>query len=282
MNVGTYNASTNPGVVSNFVPELWSDEVIATYKANLVVANLVTNLNHQGKKGDTINIPKPNRNAANAKVANTDVTAITDNAGTDSIVIDKHYEWSMYIEDIAEMQALNSMRKFYTDDAGYALAKQVDSSIITELDGASALTGGNAVITSVTDWDVSILGAIETLNDADVPVNDRVLVVTPSCMTALMSEPRFTEQQFLGDGNAIKTGRIGQIYGIPVYMSTQVGTGSTEKAFLFQKDAVVLATQQSVRTQTQYKQEKLADLFTADTVYGVKTLRPGSIQEMTS
>jgi hypothetical protein len=65
-------------------------------------------------------------------------------------------------------------------------------------------------------------------------------------------------------------------------MSTQVGTGATEKAFLFQKDSTVLATQQSVRTQTQYKQEKLADLFTADTVYGTKVVRPGSIQELTS
>jgi hypothetical protein len=51
---------------------------------------------------------------------------------------------------------------------------------------------------------------------------------------------------------------------------------------MFQKDALVLATQQSVRTQTQYVQSQLADLFTADTVYGSKVVRPGSIQELTS
>ena len=101
-------------------------------------------------------------------------------------------------------------------------------------------------------------------------------------MTALLGEERFTEQQFIGDGSAIKTGKIGSIYGVDVYMSTQVGTGNTEKAFLFQRDAHVLATQQAVRTQTQYKQEYLADLFTADTVYGTKVIRPGSIQELTS
>jgi hypothetical protein len=42
-----------------FIPEIWSDEVVATYKANLVAANLVRNLNHSGKKGDTIHIPTP-------------------------------------------------------------------------------------------------------------------------------------------------------------------------------------------------------------------------------
>lgn len=265
-----------------FIPEIWSDEVVATYKANLVAANLVRNLNHAGKKGDTINIPTPGRNAASAKVKDATVTYVTDTATNTPVVIDQHFEWSTQIEDIAELQALASMRKFYTDDAGYALAKQVDSKIIADLDGASALSGGNAVIASVTDWDASILIAIENLNDNDVPLEGRSLIVTPSCMTALMTEQRFTEQQFIGDGNAIKTGKIGQIYGVDVYMSTQVGTGNTEKAFLFQRDAHVLATQQAVRSQTQYKQEYLADLFTADTVYGTKVIRPSSIQELTS
>jgi len=267
---------------AKFIPKLWSDEVIATYKANLVAANLVRNLNHVGKKGDTIHIPTPGRNAASAKVKDTAVTLVTDTAVHTDIVINKHFEWSTQIEDIAELQALNSMRRFYTDDAGYALAKNIDSALITDLDGAAALTGGNAVIASVTDWDASILIALENLNDNDVPLNDRSLIVTPSCMTALMAEERFTEQAFIGSGNAIKTGKIGMIYGVDVYMSTQVGTGNTEKAFLFQKDALVLATQQNVRTQTQYVQSQLADLFTADTVYGTKVVRPGSIQELSS
>jgi hypothetical protein len=267
---------------AKFIPKLWSDEVIATYKANLVAANLVRNLNHVGKKGDTIHIPTPGRNAASAKVKDTAVTLVTDTAVHTDIVINKHFEWSTQIEDIAELQALNSMRRFYTDDAGYALAKQVDSALVTDLDGAAALTGGNAVIASVTDWDASILIALENLNDNDVPLNDRSLIVTPSCMTALMAEERFTEQAFIGSGNAIKTGKIGMIYGVDVYMSTQVGTGNTEKAFLFQKDALVLATQQNIRTQTQYVQSQLADLFTADTVYGSKVVRPGSIQELSS
>jgi hypothetical protein len=274
------NMTVTTGAV--FVPELWSDEVVATYKANLVAANLVRNLNHIGKKGDTIHIPTPGRNAASAKAADTAVTYITDTATDTAVIINKHFEWSTQIEDIVSLQALNSMRRFYTDDAGYALAKNVDSAIITDLDGASALTGGNAVITSVTDWDASILIGLENLNDNDVPLEGRSLIVTPSCMTALMTEERFTEQQFIGDGKAIRTGKIGQIYGVDVYMSTQVGTGNTEKAFLFQRDSHVLATQQAVRTQTQYKQEYLADLFTADTVYGTKVIRPGSIQELTS
>lgn len=43
---------------------------------------------------------------------------------------------------------------------------------------------------------------------------------------------------------------------------------------LFHKDAIVFAEQMGVRTQTQYKQEFLADLFTADTLFGVQAYRP--------
>jgi hypothetical protein len=39
------------------------------------------------------------------------------------------------------------------------------------------------------------------------------------------------------------------------------------------KDALALVEQMGVRSQTQYKQEYLGDLFTADTLYGVGELR---------
>jgi hypothetical protein len=42
---------------------------------------------------------------------------------------------------------------------------------------------------------------------------------------------------------------------------------------MLHKDALVLAEQMGVRSQTQYKQEWLGDLFTADTIYGVAELR---------
>ena len=123
------------------IPELWSDEVIGAYKSNLVTANLVTKLSHKGKKGDTIYIPVPARGAASAKAANTQVvlSAATNTAVT--VSINKHYEYSKLIEDIAEVQSLASMRKFYTDDAGFALATQVDTDIVTLWEG---FQGGNS------------------------------------------------------------------------------------------------------------------------------------------
>ena len=298
MALGSNQVTTS--VANNFIPELWSDEVIGAYKSNLVVANLVTKLSHKGKKGDTIYIPVPARGSASAKAANTQVTlsAATNTAVT--VSINKHYEYSKLIEDIAEVQALASMRKFYTDDAGYALAKQVDTDLfaLTEGfqggtvgqtaaaevfekaviggDGSTLYTGASRNCTDITD--AGIRAMILTLDDADVPMDNRVMVVPPIAANDMLGINRFTEQQFIGSGDAIRTGKIGQIYGVDVFISSNCPTASGNSdadrvGMLVHKDALVLAEQVGVRSQTQYKQEYLGDLFTSDTIYGVAELR---------
>lgn len=293
MALGTAHMTTTTQAV--FIPELWSDEVVAAYKSNLVLANLVTRMNHNGKKGDTIHIPKPTRGAASSKSASTQVTLI---AATDTeltVSLNKHYEYSRMIEDILDKQAVTSMRSFYTDDAGYALAKQVDTDLWTQTyalqggDGAAAYHGDKAVIGSdgstlfsasqvgVAIADAGLRKVIQTLDDADVPMEDRFLVVPPVEKKNLTGIARFTEQAFTGEvagSNTIRNGLIGDLYGIPVYVSSNAPTNNSARAcFLGHRSAVVLAEQQSVRSQTQYKQEYLGDLFTADTIYGTGELR---------
>jgi len=306
MALGTNQVTTT--IAGNFIPELWSDEVIGAYKSNLVVANLVTRLNHKGKKGDTIHIPVPSRGSASAKAANTQVTL---SAATNAVVdvsIDKHYEYSKLIEDIAEVQSLASMRKFYTDDAGYALAKQVDTHLLNlsesaQSGGAGGGTtdfsfGGAYIGTGTTVWtganeaditDAGIRAFLLKLDNADVPMDNRSLVIPPVCANDLLGINRFTEQQFIGSGDAIKTGKIGQIYGVDVYVTTNCptcksgggtddsGAGTERVGVMMHKDAWVLAEQVGVRSQTQYKQEYLGDLFTSDTIYGIRELRDDAV-----
>jgi len=110
---------------ATFIPEIWSDEIIAAYKNNLVLANAVNKMSHVGKKGDTIHIPKPTRGSASAKAASTQVTLIAATESEVQVSIDKHYEYSRLIEDITDVQAQPSLRRFYTEDAGYALANKL-------------------------------------------------------------------------------------------------------------------------------------------------------------
>ena len=297
MALGSNQVTTT--IANNFIPELWSDEVIGAYKSNLVVANLVTKLSHKGKKGDSIHIPVPARGSASAKAANTQVTLSAATNTKVTVSIDKHYEYSKLIEDSAEVQALASMRKFYTDDAGYALSTQVDSDLFALGEG---LQGGTVGGTGAASWETAVIGSngstaytgnssnaaditdagirrmILTLDDADVPMDGRSLILPPIAANDLLGINRFTEQQFIGSGDAIKTGKIGQIYGVDVFISSNCpsasgNSGADRVGMLLHKDALVLAEQVGVRSQTQYKQEYLGDLFTADTIYGTAELR---------
>jgi N4-gp56 family major capsid protein len=289
------NNATTVTAAANFIPEIWSDEIVASYKKNLVLANLVMKMNFKGKKGDVVHIPAPGRGSASAKTATDAVTLIVDTASEVQVSINKHYEYSRLIEDIAEVQALNSMRNFYTSDAGYALAKQVDTDLIqlgrssnggagTNVyatgafiggDGTTAYVAGSNNETALTD--AAIRRTIQRMDDNDTPMDGRFFIIPPSSRNTLMGLARYTEQAFVGDGNAIRNGEIGNLYGIPVFTSsncdTTSGSASARVCLMGHKDSMVLVEQVGIRSQVQYKQEYLATLFTSDTLYGVAALR---------
>lgn len=300
MTTSVYPSQT--GNVSNteaavFIPEIWSDEVIAAYELNLVVANLVKKMSMVGKKGDTIHIPKPTRGTATAKVAKTAVTIQSDVEPEVLVLIDQHFEYSRMIEDITEAQALSSLRAFYTGDAGYALARNVDSNLhalATSFGGGAGGTGAAAYVvadafipsaTGVDDFvaaagsaaftDASLRAIIRKMDDVDTPMDGRSWVIPPAGREQIMGIDRYVSSDFVNSG-AVPGGKIGQLYGVDVVVTTNAVLVETaaKASLLIHKDTMVLAEQKGVRSQTQYKQEFLGTLYTADRLYGTKVVRP--------
>jgi len=249
-----------------------------------------------GKKGDTIHIPKPTRGTANAKVENQAVQ-VQNAVETEVLVtIDKHFEYSRLIEDITEAQALSSLRQFYTGDAGYALAKQVDDDLFNlgksfgNGNGSSwahnasfQITAGGALEAYDIDGtgdvnaftDAAFRSLIQKMDDADAPMDGRFFVIPPSLRNAIMGIDRYVSSDFV-DGRGVVNGKIGNLYGIDVYVTSNCPTpeSGVRAAVLGHKDTMVMAEQVGVRSQTQYKQEFLGTLYTADRLYGVQVLRP--------
>ena len=297
----------NTTTLATFIPEIWSNEVRAAYEQRLVMAGLVKNMSMVGKKGDTVHIPAPARGSVTAKTSGAAVSIQADTTSEVQIAIDKHFEYSRLIEDIAEMQALASQRAFYTDDAGYALSRQIDLDVMNlgkslgDGDGSSwansaafycdASTGltsyaADTVAPGDIFSDQSFRDLIQKQDDADVPYDNRAFVIPPSLKNAIMGIDRYVSSDFVS-GRAVENAKIGELYGIPIYVTSNcvvaeaaadnsANTGDVKAALLFHKDTFILAMQQNVRTQTQYKQEWLSNLVTADTVYGAKTYRPDS------
>ena len=283
--------------VADFVPEIWALETVASYKKNLVMAQLVSLIPHVGKKGDIIHIPNATRATANSKSANTVVSLITYADSVEkTVTIDQHYHYARLLEDVAEIQALPSIRRFFTDDAGYALARQTDTSLI----GLAATWGGGTAYSDsktgdgTTAWvqtgsgngsaisDAGIRETVQAFDDEDVPGRDRFLVIPPVEKKRMLGNSRYTEQAFVGEAgmaNSIRNGLVGDLYGFEIYVSSNLATvdssdcTSYRPVLAFQRDSLVLAEQLTPRVQEQYKLEALGNLVVADALYGVQTIR---------
>jgi len=297
MSTFSYANAVDVTAADAFLPEVWAMETAAAYKANLVMGNLVAKLNHKGKRGDRINIQKPVRAAAQEKAEN---TVVSPQAHTDTnvaVLLDQHWEYSKIIEDVVELQAMPSLRRFFIEDAGYALAKRIDTELLLE---AATFGGGTAYSAAViggdgsTAWVQTGAGNGSTLSDAgarrliqgfddlDVPTRDRYFVVPPVEKRKLLGLSRFTEQAFSGEAgpaNSIRNGRVGDIYGVEVFVSSNLETvdssncTSYRPCVFLQRDSMILVEQQAIRMQTQYKLEALGTLLVADVIFGTDTVR---------
>ena len=311
------SAATRTRSNSAFIRELWSDEIVAAYKANHVMAPLVITMNHNKKKGDTVHVPRPNRGVAVAKVVEDTVTLQATQETQSQYLIDQHYEYSRLIEDIAAIQADDSIRPFYTDDAGFALSTIVDTflhskaalfngagiegagptveataahagavigtpalSALVAWDSSASLSAGNAA--TITDEGMRLF--VQHLDDSNVPSMGRVLVVPPVEKRKMLGIDRqitFDNVGEAGRQNGIRNGYVGPLYGSEVFVSTNCPTVADDglgvdqrQASYFQKESLLLIEQLSPRSQTDYMQQYLADLFTADMIFGGGVLRP--------
>jgi len=115
--------------------------------------------------------------------------------------------------------------------------------------------------------DIGFREAIKLLDDADVPMEDRCLIIPPAARKTIMGLERYVSSDFRDD-RTVKSGLIGNVYGVDIYVSSNCpvveagGENASSSldargAIFMHKDAIVHAEQMAVRSQTQYKQEHL-------------------------
>lgn len=275
-NSGNVNVGTTAGNV--FRPNVWSKEVLMFVKSNLVLLPLIKHYDADVKSsGQTVEIPNVSAITASLKAANTVVTLNYNTETKTTITINRHYESSFLVEDILATQSNFETRSDYTQAAAYAIAEKIDSDLATAMTTAwkTATQTNGAYGTAIAD--VNILAVNRYLSENKAPRTDRVLVVHPKGESELLNIDKYVRYDALGTGEAIKSGKLGTIYGVDVFMSQNLvylDTATDEyNSLMFHKEAWAIAMQMSPRTQAQYKQEHLGWLVTVDVLYGHTALR---------
>lgn len=258
-----------------FRPNIWSKETLKARESNLVLVPRVKHYDRDIRSaGQTVEIPNLSNLTANLKVANTQVTLNGPTETKTTITINQHYESSFLLEDFAEIQSAYDAASEYTSKTGYALAEKMDSFVANGItNGATKSVGAYGTAIS----DTAILTANRYLDDAKAPTSERYLVVSPQGKQELLAIDKFVRWDALGTGEAIKTGRIGELYGIEVSMSQNLvvtaGTPVQNNHLLFQKEAFAIAVQKDISFESQRKAEYLGTLFVAQSLWGGAMLR---------
>lgn len=281
MALGSNHMTTTTGDV--FRPEVWSPEILRATENALVMAGLVKRFDSLvSGKGDTINIPNLSNLSATDKSVSTQVTLQSPTETNTQILINQHKESSFLVEDLLKVQSNYDLMAEYTSKAGEAIARTIDTALLTEY---TNFTNTDVGTYGSDISDAVILAAMEAIDLANAPLEDRAMVIYPTQKTALARIDKFVKADYMGqyqNPTVVQKGvpsryMWGDIYGVPVYYTKQVvttaGTPTQIHNVLFHKEAVALALQQSPRTQSQYILEYLANLVVVDTIYGVKTIR---------
>jgi hypothetical protein len=249
-------------------------------------------------QGKILNIPYPGTFTAQDKAADTLATVQTPAGGaTIQVTLNRHKYVDFIIEDVATAQARSDLFESYVRSSAVAIAKAVETDLFalyTSLTGGTVGSSGNDVTAA------TIRNARKLLNDKNVPLTNRALVVSDKDEIALLGNPDLATYFAFAQRDAIANGSIGRLYGFDVYVSQLVpvvtGTPNSTKNLAIHQEAMILAvrpfvdpppqsgvqvatvqdpeTGLSLRVQYQYDMANRGVRVGLDILYGVAVLRP--------
>lgn len=232
-----YSGSTvQRGDIDRFIPNVWASDIRHYRSTKFMMQRVVQVRSFVGKKGDTLYEPLVGRSAIYPKLPGQPVQLQSRRPGQWELKIDQYNESSYALEDIVEIQSQYNLRKPYTKEAGYAMARDLDNALLALRAtipverqifrsinaGAGTAAGDPAPINS----DV-ILAGKTLLEEEDVDVEDMALVVAVAQRNDMLDIDKFTSADYV-NGKPVMTGFIGTVYGIPVMATNNMRINSLD------------------------------------------------------
>jgi hypothetical protein len=278
---------------------------------DLVVTKLVTNLSEQARGqgsryAETVRVPFTGSVSATDKTPGTDFTPSAATSTKQDININTHKVWSILVEDYGSLFAQRGLLTQYLMDGAHAIADEVESDIISlyasfSYDEGTAGGGidraGLANLRSVARSSTNKFSQSRAMN----------LVVDPEGIEDMLTVNNFVQVDQSGSDEALRSARMGRIFGMDIYESNVIsavsGTPAGRHGMLFQKDAMGIAfvdmslsdvpdsatagadietrtlsddngnATYSMRMIKSYDHEALGGILSVDTIYGYGMLR---------
>jgi len=275
--------------ITNFVPDIWSARILTALSRSAVAAG-VCNRDYEGditRGGDSVKITNFTDPTIGTYTRHTDITIEDVDDATQALLIDQLKYFAFEVDDVEKAQVVNSgaVMSTATQRAAYGLKNVMDAFVFTTMAaGASAsapdhqiaeatISTASAAYEALVDWGV-------LLDGADVPEEDRFVVVTPAFHGKLLKDDRFVKA---GDDASMATranGRVGEAAGFEVFKSNNLpdgaGAGAGKAMIAGSRSATTLA-EQIVSVEAGRMEKRFADFVKGLHVYGAKVTRPTAL-----
>lgn len=117
------------------------------------------------------------------------------------------------------------------------IARSIEDEVVAEMQGANY--ENTATVNEDNPWD-SIVDARRYLNDSNVPMSGRALVVGSELEAVLLKADQFVKVNEAGSDSALREAQIGRLAGMPVYT---VPALDPDEGYAFHQTAFVLGLQ---------------------------------------
>ncbi len=273
--------------ISNAFVTLFDTEVKQAYQADAVLRNTVRL--RTGVTASTHKFPKIGAGVAQVRVPQTDVTPLNVSYSQATVTLTDYI--AAEYSDIFNQSKVNfDERQELVQVVGKAIGRRSDQMIIDALAASStSLTVATSIGGAGTNLNMAKLReASRLLNTANVPAEDRFILIHASQLSSLLSETAVTSSDF-NSVKALVQGDITSFMGFNFITIgdrtegglTGGGSGQTRKVYAYHKMAVGMAESMAIRSEINYIPEKTSYLVSSMFSAGAIAIDAGGCVDIT-
>lgn len=274
---------------TNFIPEVWSARLLEHLDKVHVYAGLM-NRDYEGDiraYGDTVHINQ----VGDITISDYTGSDISDPQELDStmldLVIDKAKYFNFQIKDVNNAQSNPKLVDAAMQRASYGMNDVIDqylaSLLLAGVDQGNVLYGDTDAVTptSANAYDYLVdLGVV--LNEANVPMMGRWVVVPPWFHGLLLKDPRFVGNGTGYSQAVLQGGLVGEAAGFQIHLSNNVpNTSGSKYKVIAGTNAAGAFAEQLVELEAYRLEKNFSDAVKGLHVYGAKVIQPKALAVMT-
>jgi hypothetical protein len=276
--------------VSNFIPTIWAGTLLRNLNKTAVFADLC-NRDYEGDIrdfGDSVKINSIGPVTVSAYTRNTDLSAAeTIASAQEFMLIDQGWSFNFQVDDVDAAQVNPKIMEGAMTEASYGLTNKQDTllaALYTSTSSSNAIgsagsprvvgtdtAGGNTLAYTI------LVQAGVLLDNANVPVEGRWIVVPPWFLGLLLLDERFVSFGTDPNRDVLQNGRVGRAAGFDIRVSNNVSNDATTWRPMFGHSMGITLAEQIVKVEAYRPQARFADAVKGLHVYGYKVVRPAAM-----